>query len=330
MSEFNPLLSICIPTFNRLHYLKESLDVLLPQAQKYGVEVCVSDNCSSDGTVDYLAQQADTFACLKFTVQKENIGLERNMVMCISMGLGRYVLPIGDDEVLPENSIYSILEELDEGVDVLILNGWHTDATLSKKTLHLPLSLQGELISSPLEAFELLWNKMPPGSFLAYRDCFQEKYFERYIGTSHAYTGSVWDVLAQKYRETGKCNIKCMAEPTVLLRGGEKSWRNDAAKIMLYEIPKWFSLLMENDEYKETIRKVRENYIKRQVSILTLLKYRAIGQLKCSEVEALSKELSFKQIERIKYVSRFPTPLSLIVVNMHEALKKVLKMMMRK
>jgi len=330
MSNGQPLLSICIPTFNRLHYLEESLELLLPQAQEFDVEVCVSNNCSSDGTAEYLAEKASSFTCLKYMVQKENIGLERNMVVSISMGLGCYILPIGDDEVLPEGSIFSILKELNEGVDLMILNGWYTDADLSPIRLHLPLSLQGKSILSLSAGFGLLWDKMPPGSFLASRDCFQSDCFERYLGTSHAYTGSVWDALAQKHRKEGKCKVTCMSEPTVLLRGGEKTWRKDAAKIMLYEIPKWFSLIMENNEYMDSASLIRATFLKQQTSVLSLLRFRAIGQLEYSDVEVLSGELSFNQLKKVNNVAKLPKPLAKLVVYVYDKLKIIVKKLLQR
>jgi len=51
MSE-KPLLSICIPTYNRAEYLAKSLDTLvcLPEFNSSEVEVVISDNASTDNT----------------------------------------------------------------------------------------------------------------------------------------------------------------------------------------------------------------------------------------------------------------------------------------
>lgn len=306
MNNSIPILSICIPTFNRLHYLKESLDILLPQVENLNVEVCVSDNQSTDGTVIYLAGINKRFSKLKFIIQKENIGLERNMISAISIGQGDYILPIGDDEVLPNGTVEIILNELNEDSDVIILDGWHTDAYLLPKKRHLPNDIQGVYFSSPSEAFANLWDKMPPGSFMASRLYFSTDYLNRFIGTSHAYTGAIWDALANKYRENGECKIKCMSMPTVLLRGGEKSWRKDTARIMLYEIPKWFSLIMENEEYKSTVSPIRSDFLDQQTRIGTLILFRAMGQLDECQINELGQECSDKQIKRMYIVTKIP------------------------
>jgi len=306
MKNSQPALSICIPTFNRLHYLKKSLDTLLPQTQRLGIEVCVSDNHSTDGTVGYLTEMAERFSCLRYGVQKENVGLDRNMLAVITNASGNYIFPIGDDDYLPEGAVEKVLKELDEDSDVIILDGWHTDAALLQKRRHLPPNIQGVTLSRPSEAFDCLWDKMPFGSFLADRKCFAPAYSGRYIGTSHAYTGAVWDALAEKYLKTGACKVKCMATPTVLLRGGEKSWRNDVAKIMLYEIPLWFQLVMVNDVYKSAVAPILNKYIHSQTSLVQLLSYRALGRLDKKMLDNLVGIYPDRQIELMRIIVALP------------------------
>ena len=45
-----PLLSICIPTYNRSEQLRRALESLVGQEGFSEVEVVISDNCSTDGT----------------------------------------------------------------------------------------------------------------------------------------------------------------------------------------------------------------------------------------------------------------------------------------
>lgn len=313
-----PYLSICIPTYNRLHYLKESLDVLLNQAEGMEVEVCVSNNSSTDGTASYLGEMAKKFSCLRFINQKTNISLDLNMCAALSMGKGAYLYPIGDDDVIPAMSLSLIFQELDGVVDVVIQNGWLTDAKLSPQGMQLPLNIQGIQFNSPTEAFISLWDKMPFGSFLAVRECFDAALFEKYVGTSHAYTGAVWEALANKYNSTGFCNIKCMTKPMVLLRGGEKSWRNDAALIMLYQIPKWFRLLMEKKEFQVAAERFRAKFIRDQISLESLLQYTSYGQLDNKMLDLLRGEYTAKEFGKVKMVARVPPPMARLLIQLRK------------
>lgn len=306
MTTGNYKLSICIPTFNRLQYLKELLEVLLPQSQKYGVQVCVSDNCSEDATESYLREMAFIYPCLCYKVNGQNIGLDRNMQAAISMGDGEYIYPLGDDDLIPEYSIGKILKEIENPVDMIVLNGWHTDASLRPLRLHLPILNVFDPIATPAVYFYFLWDKMPFGSFLAKRDLFSKKYFDKYIGTSHAYSGAVWDALADRFCLTGSCLVKCTVEPMVLIRGAEKTWKRNAAFIMLNEIPKWFDLIMEHVEYKQVSKNIKLLYLKNQTSMVLLLRYRAIGQLDYSMVPRLAQEFTWIQLQKMKLVSLLP------------------------
>ena len=313
-----PYLSICIPTYNRLHYLKESLDILLPQAEELEVEVCVSNNKSTDGTASYLDEMATKFSCLRFINQEMNISLDLNMGAALSMGKGAYLYPIGDDDVIPAKSLAEILQELDGEVDVVIQNGWLTDAKLFPQGMLLPLAIQGSQFVSPKDAFISLWDKMPFGSFLATRECFDAVLFEKYIGTSHAYTGTVWQAIASKYNSMGFCKIKCMIKSMVLLRGGEKSWRNDSALIMLYQIPKWFRLLMEDKEYEVVAEQFRTKFIRDQISFESLLQYTSYGQLDSKMLNLLRGEYTAKEFNKVKWVALIPALMARFLIQLRK------------
>ena len=220
--------------------------------------------------------------------------------------------------------------EIKKGGDVLILNGWHTNSTFVKKWLHLPPSIAGHSFIRSDGAFISLWNKMPFGSFLASRECFLEDYLHGYIGTSHAYTGAIWDALADIEKTKGSCNVKCMASPTVLLRGGEKSWRKDAALIMLYEIPYWFSLIMEKEAYKKIIPEIRSDFLRSQTKITSLIQLRAIGQLDGRDVSTLGRECTPEQVQKLILVAMLPLVIAQLIAKTYGRLLAVAKMVLRK
>lgn len=116
-----PRLSICIPTYNRLPYLREMMAGLLPQieAEASGtIELCVSDNASTDGTSAYL----NTIACpsLRFWRNEENVGGDRNFLVCIREAHGDYVWLVGDDDMIPEESVARALRLLEQSPDLVI------------------------------------------------------------------------------------------------------------------------------------------------------------------------------------------------------------------
>ena len=239
-------LSICIPTYNRATLLEESLRSLLPQCVGRPVEVCVSNNASTDETAALLIACPD----IRHETRERNIGIDRNILAALRMAHGRYVLPIGDDELIVEHGVDSILSALRTRPDMLVLNGWH------KARPHLPASLQDRTITDLREAFRLLWDKMPLGGFAIRREYAAPEYTDRYLGTHHAYSGAAWDYLLDQSR----VRIECMAHPVVEFREVTKAWEPDTEVIFVKEIPRWFDLIPAY--YAEAVAPSRRKYLR--------------------------------------------------------------------
>lgn len=111
-----PVLSICIPTYNRSCYLNTCLASILPEVKKssYQIEVLIADNCSTDDTEDIIRKYQDEYD-FNYVTHPENIGPDLNFAKCVSIAKGKYVWLFGDDEILYPG----ILEKI---VDVLAVN----------------------------------------------------------------------------------------------------------------------------------------------------------------------------------------------------------------
>lgn len=120
-----PLLLIYIPTYNRLSKLKLCLDRLFASVAHAGAQIVihVSDNCSTDGTEEYLRQiQQPNF---KYTINEENLGGTRNILFAHTLSsLAEYTMIIGDDDYFMLDALENILAHLQANpdVDVFFLN----------------------------------------------------------------------------------------------------------------------------------------------------------------------------------------------------------------
>ena len=99
-----PLVSICIPTFQRAAQLAPTLarvaEVIASAGWQERVEICLSDNASGDETPAVIAAfQPPSIAVKKFR-QKENTGFARNLQTVARMAEGEYLLFQGDDDAL--------------------------------------------------------------------------------------------------------------------------------------------------------------------------------------------------------------------------------------
>lgn len=110
-----PILTICIPTYNRANCLEQQLIRLqeLDEVSRQSIEIIVSDNCSKDDTPKIAQKFSET---LNFTYlrNQENLGPDGNFLQCFQKSSGRYIWLLGDDDYLCTKHIPELLAILEE------------------------------------------------------------------------------------------------------------------------------------------------------------------------------------------------------------------------
>jgi abequosyltransferase len=120
------LLSICIPTYNRKGMLAENLNKiaiqLTPDLTPL-VEICVSNNASTDDTIEYLEDfsKNNTHLDFSYTTNQTNLGPDRNIVLAMRMGKGDYIWIIGDDDVLVDGAIEKVISTIKSNINFNLL-----------------------------------------------------------------------------------------------------------------------------------------------------------------------------------------------------------------
>ena len=120
-----PLLTIAIPTFDRLRWLSLTLTEVIKQTAEVTagtLEVVVSDNCSADGTWPYLQGIASQFPFVRLNRNATNIGAEANFHLLPKLATGSYLHILGDDDLLEPGTLARIVEALQDRPDYLIIN----------------------------------------------------------------------------------------------------------------------------------------------------------------------------------------------------------------
>lgn len=97
MSVARPLVSICVPTYNRADFLRGSLATIA--AQTYApLEILISDNASTDETESICRELAARDPRVRYVRQPANIGLYQNHNFCIEESRGEYLGFCHDDD----------------------------------------------------------------------------------------------------------------------------------------------------------------------------------------------------------------------------------------
>lgn len=143
MKEVRPLLSICIPTYNRANCIGTCLDSIVSQFEdehiKNNTEIVISDNGSTDNTTEIVKKYQEKYNNIFYFRNEKNLGFDRNVVNVIEKSKGVYCLTIGDDDAFFENSIGNILTKLENSnTPFYSLNFWGYDGELKNPILTKP------------------------------------------------------------------------------------------------------------------------------------------------------------------------------------------------
>lgn len=120
-----PKLSLCIPTYNRAGYLIELLESVVATttaAERAQVEICVSDNASTDDTEARVREfSAHHGLPVHYRRNERNLGADQNFLNAVAMASGEYCWLMGSDDMLAPGLVGQVLARLEAGNEVLLM-----------------------------------------------------------------------------------------------------------------------------------------------------------------------------------------------------------------
>lgn len=111
----DPLVSICIPSFNYGRYLGDAITSALNQMYP-NIEVVVCDNGSSDETFDVLASYRDDTRVKTF-INSEPLSMVANHNAAVAKASGEYVVVLSADDVLLPHHVAALLSRIKDPSD---------------------------------------------------------------------------------------------------------------------------------------------------------------------------------------------------------------------
>jgi glycosyltransferase involved in cell wall biosynthesis len=101
------LISICIPTYNRAHYLAETLESLIPQLAP-DVELLVYDTGSTDGSRQVIERFAGQCPALRYFSLPSKRGFDETVLLLLDECRGEYVWLFGSDDILKPGAVSAV------------------------------------------------------------------------------------------------------------------------------------------------------------------------------------------------------------------------------
>lgn len=113
----SPLVSVIIPTYNRVPYLKKALESAIAQTYR-NTEILVSDNAASPEVADLVASYGD--ARLRYRHNGGNIGLTGNALAAYRDARGEYVSTLHDDDMWEPALLQELVPPLEADRDLVL------------------------------------------------------------------------------------------------------------------------------------------------------------------------------------------------------------------
>jgi len=112
-----PVLSLCIPIYNRLAYLERQLKRFLEDKILFEdkIQLIISDNCSEDDLSSCCQKYVDKGLNIIYHRNETNIGPDGNFEWCFYHAEGKYVWLLGSDDIPVKGFLIKLVYYLENG-----------------------------------------------------------------------------------------------------------------------------------------------------------------------------------------------------------------------
>lgn len=226
-----PLLSICIPTYNRCECLQESVSKMLGVCSENNIHIYISDNASPDNTRIVGRSLADTYSFIHYYRHDINIGPDDNFEFVLKLANSKYKWLMSDTCYIDE--IGTIMADLESTEwDCYILNG-------GDGTRHLYLPSKTTIYDNSISVMrEIGWHLTWICCMIYNKRLVESLDFNRYKGSSFNQTALFFEPTANR-----ECRVCFNSEFTVrnLVIEKESGWLNHVFDVMYRQ---WYLLVM--------------------------------------------------------------------------------------
>ena len=117
-----PLVSFCVPTYNRCRYLASLLESLVVQLADFpfSFELVISDNASTDATAETIAAYADRLP-IRALRHATNVGGYGNWQFVLAQAAGRYVIYVADDDSILGPQVYNAVVKMEADPELAVV-----------------------------------------------------------------------------------------------------------------------------------------------------------------------------------------------------------------
>ncbi len=242
-----PLLSICIATYNRAAFIGDTLGSIIPQLTD-DTELLVVDGASTDNTEAVVNGFVSKEPRLRYIRLPQKGGVDQDYCRAVELARGAFCWLFTDDDLLKPGAVSAVLGRIAPEVSLLVVNAEVLNADLTK-TLQTRRVGSGQDRVYGRDEFEALF--ADTGSYLSFiggvvvrRELWLQREKTTYFGTEFVHIGAI-------FQSPLPGRAVLIANPYVSIRYGNAQWSSRHFEIWMY---KWPRLVWSFDGFGETAK----------------------------------------------------------------------------
>ena len=266
----NPILSICIATYNRELFIEDTLKTIIPQLTN-DVEIVIVDGASTDNTSIIIQKYIQISDKIRYFKLDKKGGVDFDYCKAVELALGKMVWLFTDDDLLNPFAIEKVLNQINLNYGLILVNSSVLNKDLSNIISSNLLKLDSNEVYKPDNLEPLFERTIKYVSFIGCviidRKFWLQRNKENFIGSEFIHIGVI-------FQAPLPFKTLLIAEPLISIRYGNAQWSTRAFEI---GIIKWHNLLMSLDNISFENRKKYSMHDSKD-KIKRLIIYRACKQ----------------------------------------------------
>lgn len=172
-----PLISICIPAYKRLNYLKRLFASIENQAYK-DFEVVITDDSGEDDEVEKFIADSNFNFTLRYIKNEQPLGSPRNWLECFKHAKGEWIKIMHDDDYFTHSgSLNLFVENIQHGIDCIFSGYKLVDDNEIIKDMTIKMSKFQKIIRIPMNLFAS--NIIGPPSVMLFKRGIEDQFDDR-------------------------------------------------------------------------------------------------------------------------------------------------------
>jgi len=194
-SSHSPKLSICIATFERAHFIGQTLESIGSQLTG-DCEIVILDGGSKDGTEEVVSEYVRRFPAIRYFRQEVNHGLDQDFDKAVLLARGEYCWLMSDDDFIKPGAIRHVLALLASAPSLIVVNFECRDREMRTVVQKTFLGFDDDRRYGPEEMDRLFTDVSGViayiGSVIIRREIWESREREKYFGSMFGYVGVIF------------------------------------------------------------------------------------------------------------------------------------------